>query len=546
MSEPVVEADRRTFLGGPFGITILFVLLTTLMTWPQALVLRDHAIDHQDVYFNMWRLRWIAHALSTAPFELFNANIFYPERGVLAYSDAMLVEGVFAAPLFWAGVPPVLVHNFMLLGPIVASAVGIFVLSRHLTGSRAGAVMAGIVFAFAPYRFEHYMHMELQWTVWMPWALWALQRTIETGSPRFGLLMGLFLALQMASSVYYGVFLLILVAVAGLVQLLPLRGHHLARTVRALLLGGALATSVSWVYSLPYSSASSLVGTRSSHEVKTFSARPRDYLVATPENLLYGGSQPETPERRLFPGIVPPVLALLGLVLVRPTTVVIAYWAGLVVAFELSLGANGVVYPLLYEHVAMMRGLRAAARASALFLMFLGVLAAYGTAAFTRAMPKRLGPPVAALLCALVLLEYRVAPLALVPYPNEAPPLHRLLVALPRGTVIEFPVPGPAAPPHLDPRYAYMSTFHWMPLLNGYSGFFPPSYLRRLARLEDFPEGDSVPSLRREQVKYVIVHDDGYPMGKRARIVERLSELGLVPLRDLYDGWGTATIMELK
>jgi hypothetical protein len=88
-----------------------------------------------------------------------------------------------------------------------------------------------------------------------------------------------------------------------------------------------------------------------------------------------------------------------------------------------------------------------------------------------------------------------------------------------------------------------------MPLLNGYSGYFPPSYLRRLVRLADFPEGDSVPSLRREQVKYVIVHDDGYPgyhSGQRTRIVERLMQLGLVPLRDLHDGWGIATIMDLK
>ena len=108
----------------------------------------------------------------------------------------MLVEGVLAAPLLWAGVPPVLVHNFMLLGAIVASGVGNFVLARHLTGSVGGALAAGVIFAFAPYRFEHYMHMELQWTVWSPWAFWALQRTLETASIRFGLLTGLFLALH--------------------------------------------------------------------------------------------------------------------------------------------------------------------------------------------------------------------------------------------------------------------------------------------------------------------------------------------------------------
>ena len=546
MAEAPPVADRWALLRGVPGVTILFVLLTAIMTWPQVLVLKTHALDHQDVFFNMWRLRWIAHALSTSPAHLFNGNIFEPERGVLAYSDAMLVEGVLAAPLQWAGMPPVLVHNLMLLGAIVASGVGIFVLARHLTGCVGGALAAGIIFSFAPYRFEHYMHMELQWTVWSPWALWALQRTIETGSTRFGLLAGLFLALQVTSSVYYGVFLFMLIAVVALLQLIPLRGRHLMRTARAVALGGIVAASVSVVYSLPYSAASARVGTRSTSEIKTFSARPRDYRVATPTNLLYGVSYAGAPERRLSPGLLPPILALVGLLLVPPTIPAIAYLVALVVAFELSLGTYGHLYPLLYEHVGVFRGLRAPARASVFCLLFLGVLAAYGMTALIAATKIPMRRVVAALVCAIILLEYKVGTLPLVPYPNEPPPLYVLLTRLPRGVVIEFPIPKPGAPPHHDPRFAYMSTFHWMPLLNGYSGFFPPSYLRRLARLEPFPDEESVASLRRENVRYVIVHQDGYPEGKYVDTVERLLDLGLTRLADFDDGWGTGTVMELK
>ena len=546
MAEPPPAIDRWAFLRRGHGITALFVLLTAIMTWPQVLVLKTHALSHQDVFFNLWRLRWIAHALSTSPADLFNGNIFEPERGVLAYSDAMLVEGVLAAPLLWAGVPPVLVHNLLLLGAIVASGVGAFVLARHLTGSAGGAVVAGVIFAFAPYRFEHYMHMELQWTVWSPWAFWALQRTIETGSARFGLLTGLCLALQMVSSVYYGVFLFILIAAVALLQLITLRGRHLVRSTRALVLGAALAASVSGVYSLPYSAASERVGTRTMLEIERFSARPRDYRVATPTNSLYGSPYAGAPERRLFPGILPPLLALVGLLLVPPTIPAIAYLIGLVIAFELSLGAFGHLYPLLYEHVGVFRGMRAPARASVFCLLFLGVLAAHGTAALTAAMTIPMRRAVAALVCAILLLEYHVRPLPLVPYHNEPPPLYILLAQLPRGVVAEFPMPEPGSPPHHDPRFAYMSTFHWMPLLNGYSGFYPPSYLRRLARLARFPDEASVAALRRENVRYVIVHEDGYPEGERVRIVDRLLRLGLTRLADLGDGWSIGTVMELK
>jgi hypothetical protein len=538
--------NRWEFLRRGPAVTVLFVLLTVIMTWPQALVFGTHAVEHQDVFFNLWRLRWIAHALATSPTDLFNGNIFTPEPGVLSFSDAMPVQGVLAAPLLWTGLPPVLVHNLMLLGPIVASAVGIFVLARHLTGSAASALVAGIVFAFAPYRFEHYMHLELQWTVWSPWAFWSLQRTIETGSSRFGLLTGLCLALQMASSVYYGVFLFILTAAVAALQLMTLRGRHLARTMRAFVFGFAVAASFAAVYSRPYSAASARVGTRNTTEVKTFSARPRDYRVATPGNVMYGYPYAGLPERQLFPGAVPPLLALVGLLLLRPTIPIIAYLIGLLIAFELSLGSYGLLHPLLYENVGVFRGLRAPARASAFCLLFLGVLAAHGLSAITASMTGRVRAAIVALVCSVVLLEYRVTPLPLVRYHNEAPPLYVLLAQLPRGVVAEFPMPEPGKPPRHDPRFAYMSTFHWMPLLNGYSGFYPPSYLHRLARLARFPDAATVAALRRENVKYVIVHDDGYPDGERVRIVGRLLSLDLTRLGDFEDGWSIGTIMELK
>ena len=121
-----------------------------------------------------------------------------------------------------------------------------------------------------------------------PVAFWALQRTIETASIRFGLLTGLFLALQMTSSVDYGVFLFVLIAAVALLQLLPLRGRRLVRTGRALVLGAALAASVSGVYSIPYTAASARVGTRPADQVKENSAEPGDYRVATPTNVLDG------------------------------------------------------------------------------------------------------------------------------------------------------------------------------------------------------------------------------------------------------------------
>ena len=189
----------------------LIALLTVLMTWPQARVIRTEATPHQDVYFNMWRVEWFAHALATDPSHLFDANIFYPEPDTFALSDAMVVEGMAAAPFVWMGVRAVLLHNLLLLGAIALSGAAMFALARYLTGSRAAGIVAGIVFAFAPYRFEHIMHMEMQWTMWMPLAFLALHRLYDTGRMKYGLALGGCLALQLLSSIYYGIFLAVLV-----------------------------------------------------------------------------------------------------------------------------------------------------------------------------------------------------------------------------------------------------------------------------------------------------------------------------------------------
>ena len=118
-------------------VCALFVGLTAVMTWPSVLHLATHSVDHQDIFFNLWRMEWVRHALLTSPRDLFNGNQFYPERGVLAYSDAMMVESLIALPLLSAGLPPMLVHNLLLLGVIAASGIGMFVLARLSVGQHA-------------------------------------------------------------------------------------------------------------------------------------------------------------------------------------------------------------------------------------------------------------------------------------------------------------------------------------------------------------------------------------------------------------------------
>jgi hypothetical protein len=536
----------------------LFALLTAVMTWPQVTRLASEATDHQDVYFNMWRFGWTAHAIATAPSKVLDGNIFYPERRALTFSDAMPVESALAAPLLWARTPPVLVHNLLLLSAIVLSGSGMFVLARRLTGSAAAGVTAGVVFAFAPYRFDHYMHMELQWTVWIPWAFWALHRTLETGRLRDAVLMGAFVALEFMSSIYYGTYLATLLGLVTVLLLCTVRRPQLKSRLIAVAIAGVTAIVLSAPYALQYAITKKKLGGRPSEQVLMFSAKPASYTVASETNFLYSDREnPRSrPERRLFPGMLAMLLAVVGLLLRPPRDEAIAYLLALAIAFEMSLGFYGYSYPLLYRHLPVFDGLRAPARLGIFVAFFLAALAAYGHAAIEQSLKgeqqktrrSRIGPSVLAVaICVLLMLEYWVAPLPLVPYPNAAPPLYAWLARQPRGVVAELPVAPPQALPGDDPRYTYNSTFHWMPMMNGYSGYYPPSYLDNVHRLQLFPDALSTRTLQRAGVRYVIVHTDAYAFINRGPLLDALARNhAFVALGVFPDGKGTAVVYRLQ
>jgi len=523
-----------------------FAVLTLAMTWPITRHLSSVAAQHHDVYFNIWRLQWFAHALRTAPAHLFDTNIFYPEAGTLALSDAMPLQGLLAAPLVFARLPPVLVHNLLMLVPIAASGAAMFALARYLTGSRGAALAAGIAFAYAPYRFDHLGHMELQWAFWMPLAFLALHRTLDTGRWKYGFALGACVALQILSCIYYGIFLVTILPPAAV--LLSIRDRQVAwtRAIAPIAAGVALALAVSVPYALPFARQHAEVGDRSTRDVDSFSARPWSYLSVPEGNALYGDpASPGRQERRLFPGSVIVLLALTGLLLRPPSRRQIVYLLLLVAAFEASLGFNGFLYPALARLLPAYRSLRSMGRFGIVVMMALSVLGAYGYAALMSGRTVRVRRMLCAAVACALLLEYRTH-VAVAEFPNTAPPLYRMLARLPRGIVAELPMPEAGSLPGSEPRYVGMSIFHWFPLVNGYSGNYPPSYLSRITRMHGFPDARSLLQLRRDGVRYVIVHRDVYSPAALEAIHAALSEAGMAELIELSDGEGPAHLFEVR
>ena len=75
------------------------------------------------------------------PRHLFDANIFYPERHTLAFSDHLIVQGVIGAPLFWLGASPVLAYNLLLIAGLALTGVD----GKRRRGAMDGEWCAGVV-----------------------------------------------------------------------------------------------------------------------------------------------------------------------------------------------------------------------------------------------------------------------------------------------------------------------------------------------------------------------------------------------------------------
>jgi len=84
----------------------------------------------------MWTLAWDAHAFVHQPLSIFDANIFFPNRGTLAYSENLIGSAFFAAPILWLTGNPVLAFNVISLLSCVLCGLGAYVLGRRV-GQRA-------------------------------------------------------------------------------------------------------------------------------------------------------------------------------------------------------------------------------------------------------------------------------------------------------------------------------------------------------------------------------------------------------------------------
>src|SRR5262245_13150526 len=529
-------AASRTWRGD-LVVLLIFAGLTAVVTYPQVRWIATRVPYSSDPYFSIWRLGWVAHAIVTSPRDLFQANIFYPAPATLGYSDAMLLPGTITAPFFWAEINPVLVYNVALLAALVLSGWPAFRLALSLPGRVTAAIVSGIIFAFTPYRFCHYMHLELQIVFWMPVALLLAHRVVEHGRVRDGILLGLTMAAQLFSSIYMGVFSLVYLAVL-VPALFLVAGIRRARESLAPLGAGAvLAIVMVAPYALAYREAAQEVGMRAPSDMAPYSASLNDYLAAPDINRLYGWTAQtdifSISEMNLFPGLLACVLAAVG-VARGQGRIRFVYMAGLIVAIEMTRGALSPIYLWLFHHVAAFQALRSPARFNILVGLSLAVLSAYGTAfLLTRIRNTRRRQLAGVMMAAALIVEYASSP-ALEPAPGPTR-VDAFLSRQPPSVIVELPLLSRKGFwGSLDAIYMAQGIGHFQKMLNGYSGHAPASFYQTRDAMSGFPDDRSMTFLRSLRVEYIIVRAGLYEGEDGTALLDRLGKIDGLSLQAMW------------
>jgi hypothetical protein len=559
--EPTRERSRRPARWAPSpaltgaeiaSIAFAGLMLAVITSWPLILHMPSRiAPDLGDPVRTAWEVAWVGHAIVHQPLHLFDANVFYPHKLSLAFSDSLLGYG--PAGLFGSGTVAALVrYNLLFLFAWTLPFLGAYLLARELGLGRFGAAAAGAAFAYAPYRVTEAGHLHVISSGGIPLALFLLLRGYRRGSRRLVLAGWLVSAWQVSLGFTLGLQYCYLLAILALLVAVywwrgglkvgaaaPLEGSRgeagpgsarpatAARGVRGPLIprqliavtlaGIAIVAAIGVYESVPYLKIAHDYPTakRTLKEVRNYSSGPAALLAASSESRVWGAATAglrakvhSKNESVFFPGGLILLLGAIGLAAPLYTRrlrlgLALGVLTCSVLALGLGLGGAGYPFRLLHDYAPGWDGVRVPGRVFTLGTLFWALLAGAGA----QLLVRRIGPwgerhslrGLPALLGVALVLVVVGEGAGHLSHPVVPQPA-RAEIGLP-GPILDLPTDGPN-----DRLWQYFSTDGFYKIPGGNSTFDIYSVDDLRGGMNGFPDKASVEKLRYYGIRTVVLH----------------------------------------
>jgi hypothetical protein len=549
------RCPRRTLLaiGAIYALAVILMTLPATFQLPHKLI--GNNVDDWIFYWNNW---WLERAIAEGRNWFYCPYTFYPQgANLVAHSFSFLnsLLAIAIKPL----VGPIAAYNLTLLFGLWVSAVGMFLLARELTGQTLPALLAGFVFAFAPYHLSQALaHPHLGSIHWWPFYILFLRRTLISRRALDAAWAGLFAALTFWSGFQLAVLLAVWTALYVGWHILRGAKHasSLPRVLGLATLAGAIALALSAPLLVPIVKESHRLIEEARVDEGTLSQTDLlAYLLPPTYHPLLGAQTAAGYERFATNKVAMPYLGytLVGLALAallarRKES---AFWLisallWIVLAAGSALRFNGAVQagiPLPYRFIGQLfpiSTIRAPDRFNLLVTISLAILAGLGAAHVARKRRWLLVP-----ISLLAVFEYLCAPFpAWDPLPGSA-----FFAEMARDEsqygVIDYPMGY--TPSKL---WLYYQTLHGKPTVEGhisrytaddYAFIASNSLLRSFYQVAEQPVrlpegtfaggppslGPALQALRAAGVRYIIFHK---PYADAAQQAHFQHTLPLVPI----------------
>jgi hypothetical protein len=390
-----------------FAASLLFYIAVTAVIGRDVLARLSTAVanDPGDPLLTAAILHWNAFHLPWID-SWWQLPMFHPTRDTLAFSEHLLGLSAIAAPIAWITGNPLVTYNLVTLLTFVLSAAAMYLLVYRLSGSAAGAFIAGLAYGFAPFRISQLPHIQMLAGFWAPLALLGLHAFLEDGRRRWLALFAAAWMLQAAANGYALVFLSVLLGLWVLwFVVAPGRWKDLAMIAGATVAGAVPLAPILLKYIAVHAYHGFI---RGPDEIQQFSADAAGVLCAPSALTFWGWLRVACrPEAELFPGAVLALLvgaAAIGvgitiwrtpatagriILWVRRMLFVVAAFYGAVVLSVLVFGPWRIAWPFLRASASstakplvmlatalllallLSPGLRAAARRSSTIVFYL-------------------------------------------------------------------------------------------------------------------------------------------------------------------------------
>lgn len=535
-------------LGGRQVLLVLlfFTVATVAFTWPLALRAPAGVVGrHGDNMHFVWMVGWFEQSLLhdyRLPYQVPVLN--FPEGWEMARSEiptTLVLLGLLPGAL----AEPVLGYNVAVLGSFILSGLAMFLWVRRLTGNVWSGLIAGVAYAFLPFRIAHFRagHLNVLATMWFPLLFWGLAEVLsDRDAPRrYAILAGLSIGLLSHSSQYATYITLLVLVVSVAVFLLGFRHRRLRDPALwrqlAWMTGAGIPLLLTGVWPYLTLSAEGALPARSVFAVAGGSASLTDFVLPSTDHFLWGRWVADTFPRdqwiegSLYLGAVSLPLAVIGstakrirrflplLLLIFLCGLIVAlgthlHWNEELVRLRLPLPLQGLLgrddiairLPAfyLYGRLPFFDRLRTFKRAAVLPLTVVCALAGVGVDVIRRRATHRRAIPW--LILGLLLLDIYPGPFSQFAAVGPRPVDLWLRRQTATGAVAEFPFELETEQIHV-----YYTLENGKPYLGGFFSAFPPAQFSRIEPiLTEFPNENGLATLENLGVRYLLMQPSAY------------------------------------